>query len=223
MITLETTGLVNPDAPVPININQILDLLQGRQDRFSVSLVDALRQLQLAVVVIWAALQSPDEIQVDSLMNLDPTGALGATFSSDGISGTTPAPGTRSFQLNPGQLKLQDTAAGTTGFLLATVVHDTVVVQLNRNGTGNIIITLSPSASTVEMDSGSQIKIGGNKVLTDRQSSVTGVSSTVTGIAGATYTATEQSMINQLKTQAGDCRTSINNIIAALQAMGILA
>lgn len=220
MITLETTGLVNPDAPVPININQILDLLQGRQDRFSVSLVDALRQLQLAVVVIWAALQSPDEIQVDSLIVTDGTGALGTTVSEAGV---TTVSGTRSGQVAPGQFQLQDTASGTTGYLLATVVHDTVVIQLDRQGTSNIIITLSPSQSTVEMPAGGQIKIGGNKVLTDRQSSVTGVSSTVTGTAGATYTATEQSMINQLKTQAGDCRTSINNIIAALQAMGILA
>ncbi len=214
MITIETQGLVDPQKPFPINISPALDLLRTRQDPYSVRLLDALIQINQMFMVLWNAVRSPDEILMDSYTVQNSSGkdivSLGPNANQDG--------------------QLQVLAAGSSPNV-ATLVPDkftittaqgTLKLDLSANP---VLVEFVPAGGAilqVKLPTGSQVMVNGNQVLTDRQPTVTAVSATIAQTAGATYTATEQAMLNDLKTLALANKTAVNAVIARLQTMGII-
>lgn len=204
MISIVTQGLVDPKRQYPINISAALDLLRTRQDPYSVRLLDALIQFNQMFMVLWRAVQSPDEILLDTLTAQD---ASGKTVTSLGPNSA-----------QDGQLQL---IAGGAGTSTATMVPDKLTFvtpqgTLKIDASANpVVIEFVPSGGAtmqIKMPTGSQVVVNANKVLTDRQATV----ATVAGTAGATYTATEQGIINNLV-------TAVNALIARLQGMGTIA
>lgn len=223
MIDFVTLGMIDPDRPVPINIQQLVQILRMQNSPFARNLTDALTQLEQAIQLIWSILQSPDEVLIDNLQVKNASGEVTTTVSDTGISVVSGGTGTKSSTLNAGSLTVKDDATGTTGKVELTVVGDDLVLKFTRNGTEVGRWEFASTGITLSMLTGALVTIGGNRVLTDRQPAVTAVSSTVPQTAGATYTATEQAMLNALKTLAQDNKTAINTLISRLQTMGILS
>lgn len=186
MLQLVTQGLVDPNRPVPININALLDLWRKRQDPLAVNMVKMLEQLQQAINLIWSLLQSSDEIIADNLLLTDAKGQAATTVSDLGITTSTPAPGTKVGSLTAGSLLLADANSGANSSVSLSVNTDTVDFLWVRNGGQSVRITASATGVTVDLPAGAKINIGGNQVLTDRQAAT----GTVSGTFGATWTAT---------------------------------
>lgn len=212
MLQLVTQGLVDPNRPVPININALLDLWRKRQDPLAVNMVKMLEQLQQAINLIWSLLQSSDEIIADNLLLTDAKGQAATTVSDLGITTSTPAPGTKVGSLTAGSLLLADANSGANSSVSLSVNTDTVDFLWVRNGGQSVRITASATGVTVDLPAGAKINIGGNQVLTDRQAAT----GTVSGTFGATWTATEQTIANNMV-------GIVNSLENRLRTMGIIS
>lgn len=62
-----------------------------------------------------------------------------------------------------------------------------------------------------------------NLQIADRQSAITTVTITGTGTAGATYTASEQTLINAMKADIAALKVAQDLLISALEAHGLVA
>lgn len=204
--SIDLTSLISPDARVPLNVAPLLDLLRGRQDDFAIRLTDVLRQMQVSLELIWRTLKS-EFPEYDSFELLGTDGNSVTTIGYEFISVkslTTAA----ELTLGPNSLNIQE----GTDSLDASVGGDSAAVNLVRNGNADVSIQTTPSGIVIALGAGAKIMINGIQVITGQQATV----AAVTGTAGATYTATEQTMINSLKTQ-------LNLVISRLQTHGLIA
>jgi len=87
----------------------------------------------------------------------------------------------------------------------------TPTLRFKINGTGDITKVNSIDNTTV-------YKVGGTQVVGARGASVADVSLVTTETAGAAYTATEQSMLNHLKTDVTSLKTQLNLAFARLRS-----
>lgn len=211
MITLETQGLVDPNRQVPIDINQLLDVWRQRRDPLGVAMVQMLEQLQIAISTVWTLLQSPDEIVADSLQLTNPSNQLATTLSDASLTIVQPT-GTKSISVQPGSMVIADSFSGANGSINLSITHDSIDFLWVRNAGQAFRVQANSGGVTVELPAGAQIKVGGVKVLTDQQPSI---GSTV-GTAGATYTATEQALLNSTI-------SITNTVVSTLRSMGIIA
>lgn len=223
MIQIETQGLVSPDQPVPIAINQLLDYLRNQQSPYSIKLVSGLEQLQQAIALIWQALQSPDEILLADLLITDPSGALAMTIGQSGIVGQETNNGTKSFSITPATLALIEAASGNEATIAMSVGTGTALVTITRLGSTVCTMQFDGAGSIIGLVTGGQVDIGGNRIITDRQAAVTTVTATTPQTAGATYTGTEQSMLGSLKAEVDQCKQACNDIIARMQSHGLIS
>jgi len=193
---------------MPLNFSGILELLrQEKNNVLAVQLVDALSQIFLMFGIIWKTLkfQLPE---INSIELLGTDGNAIVSINPEGIIVQNPTDATKTLFIDYNTLLISE---GTTSQALLEATGGVGYLRLT-GAFGAIDISASAAAATMDMPTGARIVIGGNQVLTNRQATVTSVS----GTAGATYTATEQAMINNLK-------TAVNDTIARLQSMGIIA
>jgi len=205
---IDQPALLPKDATMPLNFSGILELLrQDRNNAIAIQLVDALAQIYLMFGIIWKTLkfQLP---QIDSIELLGTDGNAIVSINPEAITIQSPTDPTKLTLIDFNTLLI---AEGSTSQSLLEATGGVAYLRLT-GAFGAIDISASGAAATVVMPAGATIVIGGNQVLTNRQATVTSVS----GTAGATYTATEQGMINNLK-------TAVNDIIARLQSMGTIA
>lgn len=193
---------------MPLNFSGILELLrQDRNSVLAVQLVDALSQIYLMFGIVWKTLkfQLPE---INSIELLGTDGNAIISINPEAITIQSPTDATKLLLLDFNTVLIAEGSSSQ-----ALLEAGSGVGYLRLTGTfGAIDISVSAAAATLDMPTGGRIVIGGNQVLTNRQATVTSVS----GTAGATYTATEQGMINNLK-------TAVNDIISRLQSMGIIA
>jgi len=205
---IDQPSLLPKEAQMPLNFSGILELLrQEKNNVLAVQLVDALSQIYLMFGIIWKTLkfQLPE---INSIELLGTDGNAIISINPEAITVQSPTDATKLLLLDFNTVLIAEgsssqallEAGGGVGYLRLTGAF------------GAIDISVSAAAATLDMPTGGRIVIGGNQVLTNRQATVTSVS----GTAGATYTATEQGMINNLK-------TAVNDIISRLQGMGIIA
>lgn len=205
--SLEIPPLLESDIPVPLNVAAMIQLLENRNDEFSIRLVDVLRQLSFSVQAIWRILKTlPPEF--DDISILSPTGEVSAYFGPEAlrlVSESTPGV---ELSATPNTLAMGDSDENIS--MLAG--GDQSYTGWSRNGAIEVYIQCDASGTILNLASGAEIRVNNLRVLTDRQASL----AAVTGTAGATYTATEQTMINDLK-------ATVNGLITRLQNHGIIA
>lgn len=203
---LDLPSIIPSDARVPLNVSALLHMLQNRQDEFAIRLSDVLRQLQYATQIIWNTLkQSFPEFETFELLGTDGNPLVSIAYENIRISSATT---TAQLNLGPNSIVI----AEGTDQLDGSVGGDSVALNLTRNGNTDIAIQTTPGGVVISLATGAKIMFNGIQVLTDQQATVNAVSAT----AGATYTATEQAMINDLKAK-------VNDIRARLQSHGLIA
>lgn len=202
---LPSTG---PGSQMPLNIAGIVELLrQQKNSVIAVQLVDALQQMYLMFAVIWKVLKTQLP-EIDAIQLLGTDGNAVVNIDPGGISITDPTDPTKLILMNFSGINLSE---GTASQVLIQASGGVAYVRIT-GAFGAIDIAAGPASATVDMPAGATISIGGNAVLTDQQATVAAVA----GTAGATYTGTEQTLINDLK-------TAVNNLILRLQGMGTIA
>lgn len=199
-------SILRPDARVPLNVSSLLHLIQNRQDDFAIRLTDVLRQTQNSIELIWRLLkQEFPEITTIELLGPDGETKFYIGLEYLQIKSLTTA---AFMSAGPNSIGIQE----DTDQFDAIVGGDSVAVNLTRNGNTDITIQTTPSGVTIALASGAKIMFNGVQVLTNQQATVNAVTLT----AGATYTANEQNLINDLKAKVNDLRSR-------LQAHGIIA
>lgn len=97
-----------------------------------------------------------------------------------------------------------------------------VVVKSGNLGPGGNLSTVYPIDTTGDTNTSGVYRVGGTQVVTSRQAAITSPSiatSNTASTAGATYTATEQGMLNQFKTSIGQLNTDVGNLQAAVNSL----
>ena len=205
--SLDQEPLLAQDIPVPLNITAMIQFLERRNDDFAIRLADVLRQLNGSILKIWNLLKlAPEEIEAIELYS--PTGDTSTGIYPSAIFLADETTLSNRIDISPTVINMVN--ANESFNVLCG--GDQILMNLIRNGNLDIYLTTSSAGVSINLAAGGQIKVNGLKVLTDRQATV----SAVTGTAGATYGATEQAMINNLK-------TAVNDLISRLQGMGIIA
>lgn len=205
--SFELEPILEADKPVPLNVSAMIQLLENRNDEFSVRLVDVLRQLSASIQTIWKLLKTvPPEF--DDLTILSPTGQESAYLGPENLRLRSESDPSVALNATPVSLIMGNTDESIS--MLAG--GDQALTSWTRNGVTEVYIQCDSSGTILHFASGAEIRFNGLRVLTNRQPLV----STVAGTAGVTYTATEQALINNLK-------TAVNDLISRLQAHGIIS
>lgn len=206
-ISTNLPPLLDSDKPVPVNVAAMIQLLESRNDDFSVRLVDVLRQLSYAVQTIWSILKTvPPEF--DDLAVLAPDGSESAYLGPETLRLVMESDPTKAFLATPTSLTMGDSDESIS----MSAAADQAYAGWTRNGSIEVYIQCDASGTILNLATGGEFRVNGLRVLTDRQGAVTAVA----GTAGGTYTGTEQTMINDLK-------TAVNDLITKLQNHGIIA
>lgn len=205
--TLSTDPLLDPDASVPLNVAAMIQLLETRNDEFSLRLTDVLRQLGIAIQTIWKVLKTQPP-EVDDITILSPEGTPSAYLGPESVLLQSESDPTLQLSATPISVAMGNSDENIS--MLAG--GDQAYTGWTRNGAIEVYIQCDGSGTILNLASGAEIRINGLRILTDRQASVASVS----GTAGASYTATEQALINDLK-------TAVNDLISRLQNHGIIA
>lgn len=186
-------------APATVGIETLLQMLRGRGTPEAQALADALYELQMGIATLEAILREPIPVEGEGITLTNPRGEATDYFQ-------------------PGGLYLQDPAAGGASILLQADGTPAAVVQAKQNlsivwilanaAGGSVLVTDNAGGVQVELDgSVPEIRINGNRVVGARQAAEAAVTQT----AGGTYTATEQAMLNALK-------TAVNGLITKLSS-----
>jgi len=198
-IQIQIGPVIGSLAPASVGVETLLQILRARGTREAQALADALYELQMGIATIEAILREPIPVEGDGLLLLNSRGEL-------------------TDYVQPGVIQIQDPAGGGARVDIladgtpAAVIQGTVgagIGQLLVGATGaTLSLTDNAGAVQAELDgTNSQLRIGGNQVVGVREAAV----STITQTAGATYTATEQAMLNAIK-------ASLNDLIAKLSS-----
>lgn len=121
-----------------------------------------------------------------------------------------------------GVLNLQ----GATGQVVGNPVADAVIMHVNlangRIGFGGNVTPGYPVDATGDINASGVLRIAGTQVV-GAQLALVGAptinTTTATGAAGATYTATEQAMINQHVTAINQLNTDVTNLAATVNTL----
>lgn len=205
--SFDLSPILEVDRPVPLNVSAMIQLLENRNDEFSIRLVDVLRQLSASIQTIWKLLKTvPPEM--DALSFYAPTGEESAYLGPETLILNSESDPTVRLIASPVSLALGNADEAIN----MAAGGDQAYTSWARNGVIEVYIQCDAAGTNLNFASGAEIRFNGIRVLTNRQALV----NTVSGTAGATYGATEQALINNLK-------TAVNDLISRLQAHGIIA
>jgi len=205
--SLSFDPLLDPDTPVPLNVAAMIQLLEKRNDEFSIRLTDVLRQLGNSIQTIWKILKTlPPE--VDDIALFSPEGVPSTYLGPESLLLQSESDTSVQLAASPNSVSMGNSDEGIS--MLAG--GDQAYTGWTRNGVIEVYIQCDATGTILNLASGAEIRVNGLRVLTDRQASV----AAVTGTAGATYTAAEQALIN-------DNKTALNSLISRLQNHGIIA
>lgn len=97
-----------------------------------------------------------------------------------------------------------------------------VLITGNGGNTRWVAICGQYMNSDLCLNDGNVIKINNIQVVKERQINVVDATTTVSGTATGTYGATEQSMINALKTDVLALKTQLNSLMAVIREHGLM-
>jgi len=198
-IQLQIGPIIGSLAPASVGVETLLQHLRGRGTREAQALADALYELQMGIATLEAILREVVPIEGDGILLLNERGELTDTLERGRLHIQDPA---------GGGAQVDILADGTPAAVVQGQVGNGIGMILVNNTGAMLILTDNAGGTQAELDgTTAQLRIGGQQVVGTRKAAV----STVTQTAGATYTATEQAMLNAIK-------ASLNDLINKLSA-----
>lgn len=200
-IQLQIGPILASLAPAAVGIETLLQILRMRGTREAQALADALYELQMGIASIEAILREPIPVEGDGYLLTNLRGEVTDLLERGRLVLADPAGGTPLAQVNI-------LADGTPAAVLQAIVG-TAIGMILANATG-ALLSLTDGAGGVQAELDAtvpELRIGGQRVVGTREAAV----STITQTAGASYTATEQAMLNALKATVNDIITKLSS------------
>lgn len=190
-------GPILQDERSPIDLSTLIDYLRVYPGEFSTRLADALYQVQVGIQFLEALLREQVPLDADAIEIFNSSLELVGLLNNDGLGFTTTG-GNATLSAANG---LSADKGGSSAQLYVDASYYAFLKLLHVGGKA---VTAEANASTsyVQAD---EFRVAGTKVV---GAQVAGPA-LVTGTAGATYTATEQALINTLVNTVNSLRANL--------------
>jgi hypothetical protein len=198
-IQLQIGPIIGSLAPASVGVETLLQHLRGRGTREAQALADALYELQMGIATLEAILRQVVPVEGDGILLLNERGELADTFERGRLHIQDPT---------GGGAQVDILADATPAAVVQGQVGNAIGLLLVNNTGAMLVLTDNAGGTQAELDGiTAQLRIGGQQVVGTRKAAVAAITQT----AGATYTATEQAMMNAMK-------ASLNDLINKLSA-----